>query len=549
MTVQIEATFSGTGILIFGGHRSNYGTFTISVDGHMITNGNANSVQGSTIQKLGSVSNLVNGPHTAVLTNTGGAPIDIDFVDVETQPSSSRTTSTTIDDNNSMVQYLPSPSAWTLTQNQIYMDGTLHFTSTSGASASIPFTGDAVAVYGTMAPDHADIQFTLDGRSSSQTGGAGGFVSLLHTKYYANNLGPDIHVLSITSIGHGGGPFIDIDAITVYSSGTPFSNDSGAPATGDGSTQPPSTDSSKQSFAPIIGGVVGSVAVLLLLGLFLYLHRRRRDRPMINKRDIGGPMPPKTSNPPIEGTNMMEAGLLRGIVHSPRVIVPPKYPAPTYLPPPPPPSALPSPKSSTKRETTHSIAPSYYSDPAYASGMSSPQSSTGLLPTLPTSPPFVLLGSSRHGKPHLAPIRSPNLHHRWYAVWASFFGLIYRKFFWDFIGGTLRDPGGIQPGPNAAIFITIIVKAPIIQILSMVLGMFIVALEFPLPPLKKFAIHRSIVLRIVLLSFQAFLAILFYQGTNAAIWSLIAALCYTRAQVIGETMTEAKENRGKAGGA
>lgn len=30
------------------------------------------------------------------------------------------------------------------------------------------------------------------------------------------------------------------------------------------------------------------------------------------------------------------------------------------------------------------------------------------------------------------------------AVWASFWGLIFRKFFWDFVGGTLRDPGGLQ---------------------------------------------------------------------------------------------------------
>ncbi|KAF8904428.1 hypothetical protein CPB84DRAFT_1773018 [Gymnopilus junonius] len=30
------------------------------------------------------------------------------------------------------------------------------------------------------------------------------------------------------------------------------------------------------------------------------------------------------------------------------------------------------------------------------------------------------------------------------AVWASFFGFFYRKFFWDFVGGTLRDPGGLQ---------------------------------------------------------------------------------------------------------
>lgn len=30
------------------------------------------------------------------------------------------------------------------------------------------------------------------------------------------------------------------------------------------------------------------------------------------------------------------------------------------------------------------------------------------------------------------------------AVWAGYFGIFYRKFFWDFVGGTLRDPGGMQ---------------------------------------------------------------------------------------------------------
>ena len=30
------------------------------------------------------------------------------------------------------------------------------------------------------------------------------------------------------------------------------------------------------------------------------------------------------------------------------------------------------------------------------------------------------------------------------AVWAGFWGLFYRKFFWDFIGGILRNPGGLQ---------------------------------------------------------------------------------------------------------
>lgn len=134
-----------------------------------------------------------------------------------------------------------------------------------------------------------------------------------------------------------------------------------------------------------------------------------------------------------------------------------------------------------------------------------------------------------------------------YAIWASFFGLFYRKFFWDFVGGTLRDPGGIQPSPHAALFITVIVRFPVVQVLAMLLAMIILAIELPLPAVKKFSFYRSLVVRIVLLLFQVSLTILFYQGTNAALWSLIAAVCYGRGIMLGEKMEEAKENRGKGG--
>ncbi|KAJ7045808.1 ATP adenylyltransferase-domain-containing protein [Mycena alexandri] len=99
-----------------------------------------------------------------------------------------------------------------------------------------------------------------------------------------------------------------------------------------------------------------------------------------------------------------------------------------------------------------------------------------------------------------------------YAVWCSFFALFYRKFFWDFLGGTLRDPGGLQPAPSAAIFITLIVKLPIIPILNAFVALFILAIENPLPLLKSTSITRSLVLKVVMLVFQTFLSILFYQG-------------------------------------
>jgi len=134
-----------------------------------------------------------------------------------------------------------------------------------------------------------------------------------------------------------------------------------------------------------------------------------------------------------------------------------------------------------------------------------------------------------------------------YAVWCSFFALFYRKFFWDFVGSTLRDPGGLQPAPSAAIFITLIVKAPVIPIINALVALVILAVENPLPLLKSMSIYRSLILRVVLLVFQAFLSILFYQGTNAAIWSLVAIICYIRALALGEKIEEAKANRGKGG--
>lgn len=51
-----------------------------------------------------------------------------------------------------------------------------------GASATIPFTGDVVAVYGTVSPDHANILVSLDGQTRSIQGGGGGFARVVHTK-------------------------------------------------------------------------------------------------------------------------------------------------------------------------------------------------------------------------------------------------------------------------------------------------------------------------------------------------------------------------------
>ncbi|TFK23949.1 hypothetical protein FA15DRAFT_670036 [Coprinopsis marcescibilis] len=136
-----------------------------------------------------------------------------------------------------------------------------------------------------------------------------------------------------------------------------------------------------------------------------------------------------------------------------------------------------------------------------------------------------------------------------YAVWAGFMGIMYRKYFWDFVGGTLRDPGGIQAPASAAPMIAVIVKAPVVPIFAIVVGLLLLAIENPLPLIKSTGLYRSLVLRVVLLVTQFVLTILFYQGTNAAVYSFVAMCCYTRAIMLGEEMKEAKENRGRGGSA
>jgi vacuolar-type H+-ATPase subunit I/STV1 len=137
-----------------------------------------------------------------------------------------------------------------------------------------------------------------------------------------------------------------------------------------------------------------------------------------------------------------------------------------------------------------------------------------------------------------------------YSVWSAYWGLFYRKFFWDFVHGIVRTPGGIQPANQDALFTAIIIKAPIVQLLVLFSGLAYIAFENPLiPGIKKTAIYRSLVLRAVWLLIHGILAVLFYQGTNAALWSFISCFAYTRAIMKGEQIKEAKENRGKGGAA
>jgi len=134
-----------------------------------------------------------------------------------------------------------------------------------------------------------------------------------------------------------------------------------------------------------------------------------------------------------------------------------------------------------------------------------------------------------------------------YTLWSGYWGLFYRKFFWDFLTGTLRAPGGLQPSKSALPFVAIIVKMPILQIIAIVVALLVLCLEMPLPAIKNTSVHRTWIPHIMLLLIQGLVTSLYYQGTNAALWSAIGAFGYIQAQARGEEREEVKQNRGMAG--
>ncbi|EJT97409.1 hypothetical protein DACRYDRAFT_25166 [Dacryopinax primogenitus] len=135
-----------------------------------------------------------------------------------------------------------------------------------------------------------------------------------------------------------------------------------------------------------------------------------------------------------------------------------------------------------------------------------------------------------------------------YALWAGFWGLFFRKFFWDMIGGTL-GPAGIIPGPGSALFVAVIVQVPLVQILTMILSVVILMLELPpLKSMKESFVYRNFMFKASLYFGLAFLSVLFYQGINAAIYSLVTIFAYTGAQLKGEMMPEQKANKGRGKG-
>lgn len=102
---------------------------------------------------------------------------------------------------------------------------------------------------------------------------------------------------------------------------------------------------------------------------------------------------------------------------------------------------------------------------------------------------------------------------------AAIEGFFWPKIFWDFL--TKNLDGAVKP-------------IPILQVLNLVFGLLVLAMEWPLNFFAGTAIHRSIESRLVFLPITILTTILMYQTTNPAIYYTVAMGVYFWAYSEGE---------------
>jgi hypothetical protein len=397
----VTFNFNGTGVRFLGGRRPGYGNYTLTVDKKVVQTGTARNQTPSLRNVLGAVSDLPDGPHTAVLTTNGGGGVDLDWIEVAPRigAAGSKISASVIDDTDSRITYLPSDDAWSVSRGPAFTGQTVHSSNNADATATVKFTGEAIGVYGTLSADHSDLRVNIDGQDR-KTGERNGLANGLHEQtllYFEDSLGSGEHtmVVSANPRPDGGPPLIDIDSMSVFAS------------VEDGSVATAAAESAPGSSAPsraMIGGIVGGViALLLILALILLLMRRNRQQwlGLSKKRDANNasPLSPQL---PIQTPSMMEAGVL------------PTKPAMSFA------------EFSGSRQDSgqHPIAPSYYGDSYLSppvsrvtSFASSTYSTEGLLGTdgfeeillPPPPPPAKVDGAKITGTPTRPKQRPPTL--------------------------------------------------------------------------------------------------------------------------------------------
>lgn len=150
---------------------------------------------------LYNATNLTQGWHDFHIINAGHtngtrAFLDIDFLIWETQVSDGTATQL-IDNTDSRFTYAPSPAAWgNLEDPSTSFNGSLT-TTISLAQARFDFSGEIVALYGTLGPNHGKYTCSIDGEAPTMYSGKYPSIVTEQMLCFAGSLAPGNHSITI----------------------------------------------------------------------------------------------------------------------------------------------------------------------------------------------------------------------------------------------------------------------------------------------------------------------------------------------------------------
>ncbi|KAI0482897.1 hypothetical protein GGR56DRAFT_213309 [Xylariaceae sp. FL0804] len=120
-----------------------------------------------------------------------------------------------------------------------------------------------------------------------------------------------------------------------------------------------------------------------------------------------------------------------------------------------------------------------------------------------------------------------------YQICAALEGFFWPKIFWDLFTKSLD--GAVRP-------------VPVLQIINLLMGLAMLAYEYPIGFVAGTGVHRSLEARLAVLPLWSLAAVLLYQGTNPAIYYMTAMVVYFWAYSEGEIVCAKPWTLPKRGG-
>ncbi|TFK54258.1 hypothetical protein OE88DRAFT_1732934 [Heliocybe sulcata] len=267
-------SFYGTAIYVYGARRPDHDAYTVALDGQINYTGNGFSATALFQQLLYNATNLAPGQHGITLTDTstaGNRPwLDIDYMIITAGNGDESTisTDTRVDDTAADITYT---SLWNTSDPVFaaFWNSTGHVTNATRASATIPFSGNAIMVYGSTDSDHGPFAVSIDNGPSDTRSGLAVTFRAQNLLYYAGGLSSGNHTATIVNMGNGSYLDLDYAVASDWTTPAPPRSQTSGPASS------PSPSRHPTSVGAIAGGVIGGVVVLVLTALALWLRSRR----------------------------------------------------------------------------------------------------------------------------------------------------------------------------------------------------------------------------------------------------------------------------------